>query len=222
MVVNILIPVVVLKKGAEWLPALSPVGVLVVALLFPVVYFLYDLYQRRKYNFISILGFVSVLLTGGIGLAQLNPVWVAIKEAAIPAVIGVAVLVSLKTRYPLIRTFIYNKELIEVEKIDQALDERNARADFEKLLASCTWLLAGSFLVSAILNFFLARYIVTTDPAQDAVVFNNELGSLAMWSWPVIVVPSMIVMVFTLWKLLAGIKRLTGLDLEQVFRQPGK
>src|SRR5690606_30925088 len=97
MVVNILIPVVVLKKGAEWLPALPPVGVLGVALLFPVVYFLYDLYQRRKYNFISVLGFVSVLLTGGIGLAQLNPVWVAVKEAAIPAVIGIAVLASLKT-----------------------------------------------------------------------------------------------------------------------------
>lgn len=222
MVVNILIPVLVLKKGAAWIPALSPVHVLLVALLFPIVYFVYDLFRRRKYNFISVLGFVSILLTGGIGLAQLNPVWVAVKEATIPAIIGVAVLVSLKTRYPLIRTFIYNKEIIEVEKIDQALDERGAHREFEKLLTHCTYLLAGSFIVSAGLNYYLARYIVTTDPAQNAVIFNDELGSLAMWSWPVIVIPSMIVMVFTLWKLLGGIKKLTGLDLEEVFRQPAK
>jgi hypothetical protein len=36
------------------------------------------------------LGFVSVLLTGGIGLLQLDPKWIAVKEAAVPAVIGLA------------------------------------------------------------------------------------------------------------------------------------
>lgn len=121
---NILVPVLLLKKGSTWLPFLTPVQVLLVALFFPVAYFSYDLYKRRKYNFISILGFVSILLTGGIGLLQLNPIWVAIKEAAIPALIGVGILLSNKTKYPLIRTFLYNKEIIEVEKIDEALDSR--------------------------------------------------------------------------------------------------
>jgi hypothetical protein len=36
-------------------------------------------------------------------------------------------------------------------------------------------------------------------------------------SWPVIVVPSMGMMMFALWRLLGGIKRLTGLELEEVF-----
>lgn len=222
LALNILIPVLILKKGDAWLPALSPVQVLLVALFFPVAYFLYDFVQRRKYNFISVLGFVSILLTGGIGLLQLNPVWVAVKEAAIPAIIGLAVLLSNKTRYPLIRTFLYNKELIEVEKIDRALEERGSRASFDRLLGTCTWLLAGSFLVSSVLNFVLARWIVTTSPADDAVVFNAQLGSLTAWSIPVIVVPCMIVTGFALWKLLNGIKTLTGLDLEDVFKQPAK
>src|SRR5690625_3325418 len=79
LALNLLVPVLLLKKGATWLPALSPVQVLLVALLFPTIYFIYDFYKRRKYNFISILGFASILLTGGIGLLQLNPIWVAVK-----------------------------------------------------------------------------------------------------------------------------------------------
>lgn len=217
--INILIPILFLKKGADWLPALSAGQVLMVALAFPVGYFLYDLYRRRKYNFISILGFASILLTGGIGLLELNPIWIAVKEAGVPAIIGLAVLFTTKTRYPLVRTFLYNKELIEVEKIDRALTERGGHHGFEKLMKTCTWLLAGSFLFSALLNFVLARAIVTTNPAEDAVLFNNEIGSLAMWSWPVIVIPSMVVMAFALWKLLSGIKQLTGLELEEVFKQ---
>src|SRR5690606_7274307 len=144
----------------------------------------------------------------GIGLLELNPIWVAVKEAGLTAVIGLAVLFSTKSRYPLIRTFLYNKEFIEVEKIDRALDQRDARADFDKLLMTCTWLLAGSFLASAVLNFVLARFIVTTSAAEDAVAFNNQIGSLTAWSWPVIVIPSMVVMGFALWKLLTGIKSL--------------
>lgn len=222
LALNILIPVLVLKKGGEWLSVLSPVQVLLVALLFPVAYFVYDLYQRKKYNFISVLGFVSILLTGGIGLLQLNPIWIAVKEASLPAVIGLAVLLSTKTRYPLVHTFLYNKEIIEVDKIDRALDARGNRAGFDRLLNNCTWLLAGSFLVSAALNFVLARLIVTTNPADDAVVFNNELGSLTAWSVPVIVIPCMLVTGLALWKLLSGIKELTGFELEEVFKQPVK
>ncbi len=219
---NIVIPVLVLKKAGGWLPALTPVQVLLIALAFPVAYFLYDLQQRRKINVLSILGFVSILLTGGIGLLQLSPVWIAVKEAALPAVIGAAVLLSTKSRYPLVRTFLYNKELIDVEKIDHALDARGARASFDRLLNTCTWLLASSFLVSAALNFVLARFIVTTSPAEDAVAFNNELGSLTAWSFPVIAIPCLLVTGFALWKLLSGIKSLTGLELEEVLRQPEK
>jgi len=220
--VNILLPLIILRKGDAWLPALSPGQVLTVALLFPVAYFIYDLYKRRKYNFISILGFISVLLTGGIGLLHLNPVWIAVKEAGLPALIGLIIILSAKTRVPLVHKFIYNKELIEVEKIERALDERGNRAGFEKLLMSCTWLLAGSFFISAVLNFILARIIVTTEPAIDAVMFNKELSNLAAWSWPVIVIPCMVIMGFALWKLFAGIKQLTGLELEEVFKQPAK
>ncbi len=219
---NIFLPILLLKKGEAWLPLVAW-QVLIVALLFPVGYFIYDLARRRKYNLFSILGFVSVLLTGGIGLLKMDPVWIAVKEAAIPAIIGVVVIGSLKTRWPLVRTFLFNKEIMDVQKVETRLAERNNRADFEQLLRFCSWLLAASFFFSAVLNYILARVIVKTYPSVDPTAFNDELGSLAVWSWPVIVVPSMAVMFFALWKLLTGIKNLTGFDLEEIFLgQPEK
>ena len=40
------------------------------------------------------------------------------------------------------------------------------------------------------------------------------------WSWPVIVIPSMAIMMVTLWLLLKGIKEMTGLELEDILHAP--
>ena len=93
LIFNILIPSLILMKlsSDEYL---GTVYGLVVALMFPLVYGLYDFYKSKGLNFFSVLGFLSTLLTGGIGLFELDAEWLAIKEAAIPAVIGLVVLWS--------------------------------------------------------------------------------------------------------------------------------
>ena len=222
---NILLPILILNKGRGWFGAyLEPyfdnvaIPILLLALAFPVVYFIYDYLKRQKYNFLSILGLISVLLTGGIGILNIPTEWFAVKEAAIPALIGVAVVISLKTPYPLIRTLLYSPEIMDVDKVHAALEKNDAVAAFERLLEKCTWLLAGSFLLSAILNFLLARWIVVSPSGSDA--FNAEVAKMMAWSWPVIVVPSLIIMSVTFWMLLGGIHRFTGLKLEDVVRAP--
>ena len=218
---NILLPIVILDKGKKWFGGyLEPyfdnvsIGVLLIAIAFPVGYFIYDYFKRAKYNIFSILGLVSVLLTGGIGILSIPTGWFAVKEAAIPLVLGIAVVVSLKTPYPLIRTLLYNPEIMHVERVQTALREHKAEADFEELLKTCTWLLAGSFLLSAILNYILAKWIVVSPSGTDA--FNAEVSKMMRWSWLVIAVPSMAIMMVALFKLMSGIKRMTGLELEQV------
>lgn len=218
---NILLPILILKKGKDWFGGyLEPyfdnvaVGVLLIAVAFPVGYFIYDYFKRSKYNIFSILGLVSVLLTGGIGILSIPTEWFAVKEAAIPFLLGVAVVVSLKTPYPLVRTLLYNPEIMNVERVQAALKEHDAEKDFEKLLTFCTWLLAASFLLSAVLNYLLARWIVVSPSGTDA--FNDEVGTMFGWSMLVIAVPSMAIMMFALFKLMGGIKRMTGLELEQV------
>ena len=185
------------------------------ALAFPLTYGVVDLVRRRKVNFISALGVISILLTGGIGLLQLDPKWIAVKEAAVPLVIGLAVVVSLKTRYPIVRSLLYNDKIIDIPTVESHLERYGTGPAFEKSLVTASWLLAASFFLSAILNFILARVIVKS-PA-GSVAFNEELGRMTALSYPVIVLPSMAVMFIAMWYLFRSIKRLTHMDLEDIF-----
>lgn len=225
---NVIIPSILLSKGEDWLEKLGvfaplqnifgidnkPAVVLVIALLFPVAYGVYDFATRRKYNFFSILGFVSILISGGVGLMKIDKDWIAIKEAAIPALFAIATLASLWTPFPLIRTFLYNPEIFDVPKIETALVEKKNESNFDKLIKRCTMYLVGSFVLSAILNYVLAKYLIRSETGTEA--FNQELGSLTFWSWPVIAVPSMAVMMYALMQLVGGIEKFTGYQMEDV------
>ena len=212
---NIIIPSLILTKlsSAEWL---GTELALVIALAFPVSYGLRDFYNTRKVNFFSALGFISVLLTGGIGLLKLPPEYIAYKEAAIPAVFGLAVLVSLKTPWPLVKTFLYNDAVLETERVARALAENGNNRPFEERLTKASWLIASSFLLSSILNYVLATVIVTAQPGS--IEFNEQLGKMTALSFPVIALPCMIVMMAAMFYLFKGITRLTGLELEEIIR----
>ncbi len=199
-------------------PGLGAVGALVAALAFPILYGAYDLVVRRKWNFFSVIGFISVLLTGGLGLFEVAAIWIAVKEAAVPLIFGVAVVGSLWTDAPLVRTLLYSDKIIDTERVALALSERGAQAVFDRLLVRATWLLAGSFFLSAVTNFVLARVVLRSAP--NTVEFKSEMGRMLALSWPVNVLPSMVVTLLALWYLLGGIKRLTGLTLDDIFRQP--
>jgi hypothetical protein len=218
---NLLLPILILNKGERWIGnwlggfvGNVTLAILLLALAFPVIYFFYDLINRRRYNLFSILGFTSVLLTGGIGLLSLPTFWFAVKEAAIPFFFGLAVILSLKTPYPLVRTFLYNPDIIAIDKINERLTGQEHVLAFNRLLLRCTWILAGSFFLSTLLNFTLARMMVVSPGGTEA--FNNEVGRFMIWSWPVIAVPAMLFMFLAMFLLFRGIHQLTGLRLEDL------
>ena len=78
----------------------------------------------------------------------------------------------------------------------------------------CTLMLSGSFVFSAVLNYFLAKYFIRSETGTDE--FTVELGKMNFWSWPVITVPSMVIMFYILNQLLNGIHEYTGYELEDV------
>jgi hypothetical protein len=213
--INILIPAFILfyLSNDEYLG--SKIG-FVVALSFPFFYGLYDFMQRRKINLIAALGLINVLLTGGIGLLEIDNHWLAVKEATIPALIGLAVLASVKTRYPLIKTLFYNDLIVDTAKVEHELEARSNKSAFDALVVRATMILSSSFLVSSVLNYILAKIIVVSAPGSAE--YNQELGKLTLMSYPVIVIPSMIVMGFAFWYLYKGIKKLTDLDAEAIFK----
>jgi intracellular septation protein A len=217
LLVSIIIPSFILMKFSDD-ASLGASGALVVALAFPIGWGLFELIRYRKFNGIALLGLISVLLTGGIGLLQLETRWLAIKEAAIPGILGIAVLISTRTRFPLIRTLLYNPKVMNVERIHQALEDRGHTALFETRLMNANYLLSGTFFFSSVMNYILAKWIVTSPSGSAA--FNEELGRLTLLSYPMIAIPSMIMMMaifYYLWKTIHG---LTGLGLEHIIVTP--
>jgi hypothetical protein len=215
MLFNIIIPVVILSKlsAEEYLGPLYGLGV---ALIFPVSYGAYDLISKRKMNYISLLGLVSVLLTGGLALFKLSGFWFAVKEAAIPGLIGLFILVTLKTKYSVSRLMLYNQKIFNVSLIDERLSIRGTVSVFEKLLTRVTMILAFTFFLSAVLNFVLA-YVLLKSPTGTPE-FNEELGTMTALSFPVIMIPTMVVMLFGMWFLIKGIKQLTGLEMDEMIK----
>ncbi len=222
---NIIVPSLILIKGDDWfasrvegLPVEPATFFFVAALAFPLGYGIYDFVRRRTFNFFSILGMIGVLLTGGIGLLKLPPGWVAVKEAAIPGILGIATLISAFTKAPLVRVFLYRPEIFRVERIQKRLDQKGTQSGFERLMRQTTYLLAASFFLSAVLNYALAKWIVVSPAGTDA--FNDELGKMMAWSFPVIMVPTLGMTVVALWLCFRGLKELTGLTLEDLLEDP--
>ena len=114
---------------------------------------------------------------------------------------------------------LYNPQVFDVEKIEKELKIRDTKSEFKKLLTKCTWLLAATFLLSAVLNYYLSKAIVVTEPFVDANAFNNEIGEMMTWSYLVIIAPCMLVSGYALWTLIKGIKALTGLNMESALRR---
>ncbi len=219
LICNIVVPTIVLMKFStdQWL---GPAWGLVVALIFPLSYGAYDLAKRKKTNFLSILGFVSVLLSGSMGLLKADGFWFAVKDAVLPTCIGAMVLATLRAKNPLLREMFFNDQVVDVARVEAALAERGEREAFERLLRRASVWLAVSFLASAPVNFALARYILVAPPGTPE--FNAQLGRMHVLVWPVIVVPSMIAMMVIFWQLMKGVVQLTGLTSDEVFRTESK
>ena len=215
LLVNIIIPTLILTKlsSPEYL---GPRYSIVIALAFPLAFGLVDFYRSRKTNFFSVLGIVSILLTGGISLLELDPKYIAIKEASIPALIGIATLLSLRTPWPLIKTFIFNDSVIDTTKVQSALEQHQQQTAFEKALKNATYMVAASFALSSFLNYALAKYLLTSPPGTPE--YSAQLGKMTGLSFPVIALPCTLVMLLSVYYLVSRIKALTELSLEEIFR----
>jgi hypothetical protein len=68
-----------------------------------------------------------------------------------------------------------------------------------------------------VLKYVLDKLIVVSESGTDS--FNSELGTMNLYSYPVIVVPCMIITMFALFYVMRNIKQLTGYTLEDLVAQ---
>lgn len=216
LVFNIAIPVIIMTYASSD-EYLGPAWSIVVALAFPLTYGLIELKNTRKVNMFSVLGIISVLLTGGISLLKLPAEYMAIKEAAIPAAIGLAVLITQFTKKPLVKALILNDQIINWDKLNGRLAETNSLDLFNKKVAVSSYIVASSFFLSSVLNYGLAKYILVSEPGTTA--YTEELGRMTALSYPVIVIPSMVLLIIALVYLFKQISKVTGDPIEDFMHQ---
>ncbi|WP_279151796.1 VC0807 family protein [Photobacterium iliopiscarium] len=215
IIFNVVVPSIILMKMSSD-DRLGSVGALLVALAFPVAFGGYELLKKKKFNFIAILGIVSVLLTGGIGVLKLDTQWLAVKEALIPGIIGAVVLGSTFTKYPIVTKMIFNEGILNLGLIKQKLMEFNQQKAFDRCLVQSNYLFASTFVFSSIMNYILATVIVTSPAGTEA--FNEELGRMTLLSYPVIAIPSMLMMMGIFYFVWRQIRKMTKLETVQIFK----
>ena len=236
ILINVLIPVLALsylskdpeiqlKLGKEVRPwHIGPLNAMILALLPPLAYGIWHFVKTRKGNVFSALGFISVLLTGGLTLYLWNKdgtvkpnagLFFGIKEASIPLVLAFAILTSHKSESPLIRVFLYNDSIFDIPKIEGRVAEMGVESGYQRLLLQATRFFAGSFLLSSLMNLGLALWFFRdfNAMAPDALeIYNGIVGKLTGWSFAVIGVPVMAILFLILTRLMKGLRDLTGLD----------
>ena len=236
ILVNVIVPVLALSYLSKdpqfetnpkfW--HLGPKLALVLALALPIGYGIWFFLKHRKPNFFSALGFISVLLTGGLTLYFWNgdgtikpnaaPLF-GIKEASIPLVLGLAILASHWTKTPLLNAFVYSPQLFDLQRITQQIEANDAHEPYRKLLFSSTIIFSASFLISTVMNFFLALYFLgdIDHTAADArTQYNAGVAKLTGWGFAVIGVPILILLMFLFFRLMRGLRALTGLEDDKI------
>lgn len=221
LIFNLFFPILILNKGNAYV---SPQMALVLALSFPLGYGIWEYIQTKKVNAISALGFLNVLITGGLALTGLTGIWFAVKEAAFPLLIGIFVAGSAFSKKPFIAQLILNPQVFKVDAVKTRIDETGKTKDFDHLLKNSTLLLSASFLLSSVLNFALAKYIFTDLPitlseSEKQQLLNDQIAKMTTWSFGVIMVPSILFLIFIMIYMVSGLKKITGFKQEELFNQ---
>tara|TARA_Y100001970_G_scaffold244909_1_gene311510 strand:+ start:265 stop:924 length:660 start_codon:yes stop_codon:yes gene_type:complete len=211
---NVFLPAFILIKCSPD-AILGPIWALIIAISLPITWGGIEYIIKKKIDPISVIGILSTLLTGVIGLLKLHSDLIAIKEAMIPLCIGIAILISTKRPFSVIR-FIFN-QTCQSFKIYRQLIKSQKLTQFKDKISKTSYIFASSFFLSAILNYILAKKILHS--ATGSVAFNQELGKLTALSYPVIVVPSLIITCLAFWFLIHHIKKLTQLSLDQIIKK---
>jgi len=210
VLINIVIPVVILVRFSTE-QYLGPIWGIIIALAFPISYGIWELRRTKEYNLFSVIGVISIFLTGSMGVLKLPPDWIAIKEAGVPLLLGVLILLF-KKRYPFVEKLLH--EAIDYKKVHAALEKKDNHKKLKERIEIGTYIVAGSFFLSSFLNFLLAKMLLKSAPGTEA--FAAELGKMTALSFPVIALPSMIVMMAALIYIIMGIMKFTGLEMEEI------
>ena len=234
---NILIPVIILKNGNVWINQILiqfdrdvwvykllilvdiSSAVFFIALICPVTYFFYDFLNRKKINLISILGFINILLTGGIGIfggkLGLSKNWFIFKEGMMPLIIASVLIIMKKYRQREFNNILLNETLFDNDKIRISISQE-MQHQFEYIVKIAGYYLIAGFFISSLIQFTLAFLIVVSNPGEST--FNEEVSTMTWISYVAVLLPTMLIVGKGYLGLISGIEKITGLKKEDFLK----
>ena len=84
------------------------------------------------------------------------------------------------------------------------------------MFCKASYWVVGSFLLSSVLNFTLARILLQSQPGTEA--YTAEIGRLTGLSFPVIAVPCTLILVFVMFYVFKQITKLTDIPMEELIK----
>jgi hypothetical protein len=103
-----------------------------------------------------------------------------------------------------------------LDLIYQTLSNKNKTDVFKTRIQWANHLLSTTFIFSAVMNYLLAKWIVVSPAGTTA--FNEQLGEMTLLSYPVIAIPSLIMLIAIMFFVVRSVIKLTGLTLDQIFK----
>lgn len=220
---NILLPVVILNQIPKKLGDGYELHALFISLALPIGYGLFDYFKNSRKNYVSLLGVVNVAFTGGLALLKLEGIWFAVKEAAFPFLLGIAVLISGLLRKPFVKTMLWNPQVFDTERISKALVQNQKDPDMSTLFNNANIFFSFSFFISSLLNFLLANHIFkeidqALPESNRQQILNEQIAQMTWQGYVVIALPLMALMMGLLWYVVKSIQKETGLTFEEIFK----
>lgn len=213
VLVNIAIPVVVLLTLSAP-DRLGPVPALLIAIGIPAVWGVIGLVRTRKIEVSSILGIISVVATGVIGVFELSTRLFAFKEAAIPLGFAALLLVSNTTKFPIVTLL---ADMVQRrERVKTAVEKLDRQHAYHQHLVRSGAIWAGIMTLSGVLKFVLATWLVRAAAGTEA--FNHQLAQYELWQLPTTFSLTGVLILSLMCYIGQGTAAIAGLALADVLR----
>lgn len=191
---------------------LGPIWGLVLALTPPFVWSIVSMVREGQVSVLAVISLASVMLTGGVGLLRLDAAWYAVKEAIVPAGMGIGAFFSATTRFAVVQVLL--DRLLDLDRVRSTAGEQAGEVD--RAIQVATRRVGGVLLATAAVTWVLSRWVVVSEGGSEA--FADELGRYTLLSVPVLMIPSTIAMAWVLNQVFLTIEAATGEEPESFMR----
>ena len=188
---------------------LGPSLAFLVALVLPLSYGVIYFSLNSRISIFSLIGLISVILTGSFGIMQLSPFWMIAKETGIPLVIGLVIIWTGKLNRPFMGILL--TEIMDMKLVEDDYASKNKTKKLKKDIRKSNSMFASVFFVGAALNFFVAFSILSSEPGTPE--YASEVGRFTAISYPLIVVPVIVMLGLVFAFLASDIEKTTGKDI---------